>query len=54
VQKAIAFITEREGKQIFAFTLSEEATNQLDVILRRYLEVHMGVRLKSREFSKEL
>lgn len=54
VQKAISFIGEREGKQIFAFTLSEEAMTQLDTILRRYLEVHMGVRLKSREFSKEL
>jgi DNA repair protein RecO (recombination protein O) len=54
VQKAISFITEREGKQVFAFTLSEEATNQLDTMMRRYLEVHMGVRLKSREFSKEL
>lgn len=53
-QKAITFITKREGKQIFAFTLSEEALTQLDDIFRRYLEVHMGVRLKSREFSKEL
>lgn len=54
VQKAISFIAEREGRQIFGFTLSEEAMNQLDTILRRYMEVHMGVRLKSREFSKEL
>lgn len=54
VQKAISFITEREGKQIFGFTLSEKAMAQLDHIFQRYIEVHMGVRLKSREFSKEL
>jgi len=54
VQKAISFITQREGKQIFAFTLSPEAMAQMDFILQRYLEIHMGVRLKSREFSKEL
>ncbi|WMI81425.1 DNA repair protein RecO [Anaerotignum sp. MB30-C6] len=54
VQKAITFITQREGKQIFAFTLSPGAMMQMDYILQRYLEVHMGVRLKSREFSKGL
>ncbi|WP_304507328.1 DNA repair protein RecO [Anaerotignum sp.] len=54
VQKAISFITQRDGNQIFAFALSDEAMVQMDGILRRYLEVHMGVRLKSREFSKEL
>lgn len=54
VQKAISFITQREGKQIFAFTLSPQALAQLDGILQRYLDVHMGIRLKSREFSKEL
>lgn len=54
VQKAFSFITQREGKQIFAFTLSAEALAQMDFVLQRYLEVHMGVRLKSREFSKEL
>ncbi len=54
VQKAISFVAQREEKQIFAFTLSEEATAQMDAVLRRYLEVHMGVSLKSREFSKEL
>ncbi len=54
VQRAVAYIAEREGRQIFSFTLSEEALAQLDHILRRYLEVHMGVRLKSREFSKGL
>jgi DNA repair protein RecO (recombination protein O) len=54
VQKAIFFITQRDGNQIFAFVLSDEAMAQMDSILRRYLEVHMGVRLKSREFSKEL
>ncbi|KXL54490.1 DNA repair protein RecO [Anaerotignum neopropionicum] len=54
VQKAISFVTQRGEKQIFAFVLSQEAMVQMDEILRRYLEVHMGVRLKSREFSKEL
>lgn len=54
VEKAISFITQRDGSQIFAFVLSDEAMAQLDSILRRYLEVHMGVVLKSREFSKGL
>lgn len=54
VQKAMSFVTQRDGSQIFAFVLSDEAMTQMDSILRRYLEVHMGVRLKSREFSKEL
>lgn len=54
VQKALSFITQRDGKQIFSFTLSPEALLQMDLVLKRYLEVHMGVGLKSREFSKEL
>lgn len=53
-QKAIHYISQREGRSIFSFTLSEEVLLQLDGILRRYLEIHMGIRLKSREFSKEL
>ncbi|MFV0314833.1 MAG: DNA repair protein RecO [Anaerotignum sp.] len=54
VQKAISFIAQREGKQMFTFALSDEAMKQLDYILQRYLEIHTGIRLKSREFSKEL
>lgn len=54
VEKAISFITHKEGKQIFAFTLSQDAMEKMDFILQRYLEVHMGIRLNSREFSKKL
>ncbi|NCC15145.1 MAG: DNA repair protein RecO [Clostridia bacterium] len=54
VQRAISFIAQNEGKRIFAFSLSVEALAQMDSVLRRYLEIHMGVSLKSREFSRQL
>lgn len=54
VQQAIGFVTAQEGRRIFSFSLSLEALTQLDDILERYLEVHMGVQLKSRKFSSGL
>lgn len=50
VRQAFAFVLEREGRQVLGFQLSPEALEQLGVILREYMDVHMGLRLKSRDF----
>lgn len=50
VRKAIAFVLEKEGKAVFGFHLSDAALEQLSVILKQYMEIHMDIRLKSRDF----
>lgn len=50
VRKALAFVLEKEGKAVFGFNLSDEALEQMTVILKNYMDVHMDVRLKSRDF----
>lgn len=50
VRKVFAFVLENEGRAVFGFTLSEEALLQMERILKRYMEVHMDLRLKSRDF----
>ena len=50
VRRAFAYVLEREGKAVFGFTLSGEALEQLSFILRRYIDVHMELSLKSRDF----
>lgn len=50
VRQAFAFVLAQEGRRVFGFRLSAEAEAQLEQILRRYLEVHLEVRLKSRDF----
>lgn len=37
----------------FGFQLSAEALEQLTFILRKYMEVHMGIRLKTRDFFEQ-
>lgn len=54
VQKALLFVVASEGKRIFSFMLSPDALEQLDWLCRRYIRVHMGVELKSREYCKKL
>lgn len=54
VTKAMRFVMEKEGRGIYGFRLSDEALAQLDNLLRRYIEVHMQIQLKSREFGKQL
>lgn len=54
VKKALTYVLEREGKDIFAFRLSEEALAQLNRILRRYIQIHMGVDLQSRRFAADI
>ncbi len=53
VRKAIAHVLEKEGKSVFGFNLSEEALEQLSVILKSYMDVHMDVRLKTRNFFEQ-
>lgn len=54
VAKAIHHVLLHDTTQIFGFRLSEEAVSQLDMILGEMLDVHMGMRLKSRDFGKGL
>ncbi len=53
VRRAVRFVLERESRAAFGFQLSAEALEQLTFILRKYLEVHMGIRLKTRDFFEQ-
>ena len=50
VRKAFAHVLSKDGKAVFGFNLSDEALEQLSVIMKSYIDVHMDVRLKSRAF----
>lgn len=50
VRKAFAYVLEREGRGIFGFQLSPEALQQWKEILRSYIELHLDLRLKTRDF----
>ena len=53
VRKAFAHVLSKDGKAVFGFNLSEEALEQLSVIMKSYMDVHMDVRLKSRNFFEQ-
>ena len=53
VRKAFRHVLSKDGKAVFGFNLSDEALEQLSVILKSYMEVHMDVRLKSRDFFEQ-
>ena len=53
VRKAFHHVLSKEGKAVFGFQLSAEALEQLSVILKNYMDVHMDVRLKSRDFFEQ-
>ena len=50
VRKAFRFVLEKESRAVFGFQLSAEALEQLTFLLRKYMEVHMDLRLKTRDF----
>lgn len=50
VRKAFAHVLEKEGRAVYGFNLSEEALEQMTVILRNYMDIHMDLRLKTRDF----
>ena len=50
VRKAFAHVLSKDGKAVFGFNLSDEVLEQLSVIMKSYMDVHMDVRLKSRDF----
>lgn len=50
VRKAFAYVLEKEGKAVFGFNLSDEALEQMTVILQNYMDIHMDLRLKTRDF----
>ena len=54
VVQALDYVLEEEGKKLFAFRLSPEALKQLDAVLRQYLQMHVGVDLKSRRFAVDI
>ncbi|WP_317855039.1 DNA repair protein RecO [Chakrabartyella piscis] len=54
VQKAISHVLTHDGTQMFGFQLSKESLEQLDFVLGEMVDVHMGMRLKSRDFGKGL
>ena len=43
----------KESRAAFGFQLSAEALEQMTFILRKYMEVHMGIRLKTRDFFEQ-
>lgn len=50
VRRAFSFVLEHEGGKVFGFTLSPDALEQMETVLGEYMAVHMGLRLKSRQF----
>ena len=54
VGAALSHVLENEGKQIFGFRLSPEALEQLDKVMRHYLQTHVGLDLKSRRFAADI
>lgn len=52
VRRAFSFVLAHEGGRVFGFSLSPGALEQLETILGEALEVHMGLRLKSRQFFR--
>lgn len=52
VRRAIAFVLGHGARQVFGFTLSPDALRQLETLLGEYMEVHMGLNLKSRHFFR--
>ena len=53
VRKAFEHVLTKDGRAVFGFNLSEEALEQLSVILKNYMDVHMDVRLKTRDFFEQ-
>ena len=53
VRKAFEHVLAKEGRAVFGFNLSEGALEQLSVILKNYMDVHMDIRLKSRDFFEQ-
>ena len=53
VRKAFDHVLSKDGRSVFGFNLSEEALEQLSVILKSYMDVHMDVRLKTRDFFEQ-
>lgn len=54
VVQALDYVLKEGGKKLFAFRLSPEALKQLDAVLRQYLQMHVGVDLKSRRFAVDI
>ncbi len=54
VCKTLAYVPLQEGKKVFSFRLSDEALSQLNRILERYIQVHLGIHLQSRKFAANI
>ena len=53
VRQVFAHVLSKEGKAVFGFHLSDEVLEQLTIILKNYMDVHMDIRLKSRDFFEQ-
>lgn len=54
VLQAMRYVLYETEKKIFSFTISDAVLQELDSVLRRYLQVHLGVDLKSRRFTADI
>lgn len=52
VRRAAAFVLGHEVRQVFGFNLAPDALQQLENLLGGYMEIHMGLKLKSRHFFR--
>lgn len=52
--QAMRYVLYETEKKIFSFAVSDDVLQELDNILRRYLQVHLGLDLKSRRFTADI
>lgn len=52
--EAMDYVCTHEGRELFSFGLSPQVLAQLTILLERYLQVHMGLDLKSRQFALDM
>lgn len=54
VVQAMQYVLYETDKKIFAFSISDALLQELDHVLRRYIQVHLGLDLKSRRFTTDI
>ncbi len=54
VVQAMQYVLYETDKKIFAFSISDAVLQELDHVLRRYIQVHLGLDLKSRRFTVDI
>jgi len=54
VRRALAFVLENDGRDMFRFEVSPAVLEELDWILGEYIKIHLHIHTKSRAFRKTL